>query len=334
MYEKIWQEAENIQLNGSGEKEIINILFSKDNLDADKVNLFKGKLTFRTLIEVLEKEKNNYNNKDDKCLESVAKIIIKLEELDNEININELKKNYSMLEESFCSEWPLEFRRHQVSRGKYAELNVKSFLERIIPKKFIIIENAFIINGEGKLSPECDLIICSLEYMPPIFENKSMKYIPMEGVIAIVQVKIGDFKKQDISNHVKKIDDIFYNHYDKFKEEKIIFGSVVGEKRMKKTKNIFFKPITILFSGSLSECKEYDFCISVEEKKIKYEHKKYSSRLQENEKLPSKIVSKEGYLSFMLDLNEELIKINNPNIFDYNQYRKVLLCKNKEEDLV
>lgn len=36
----------------------------------------------------------------------------------------------------------------------------------------------------------------------------------------------------------------------------------------------------------------------------------------------------------MLDLNEELIKINNPNIFDYNQYRKVLLCKNKEEDLV
>ena len=41
-----------------------------------------------------------------------------------------------------------------------------------------------------------------------------------------------------------------------------------------KTKNIFFKPITILFSGSLSECKEYDFCISVEEKKIKYEHKK------------------------------------------------------------
>lgn len=334
MYEKIWQEAENIQLNGSGEKEIINILFSKDNLDADKVNLFKGKLTFRTLIEVLEKEKNNYNNKDDKCLESVAKIIIKLEELDNEININELKKNYSMLEESFCSEWPLEFRRHQVSRGKYAELNVKSFLERIIPKKFIIIENAFIINGEGKLSPECDLIICSLEYMPPIFENKSMKYIPMEGVIAIVQVKIGDFKKQDISNHVKKIDDIFYNHYDKFKEEKIIFGSVVGEKRMKKTKNIFFKPITILFSGSLSVCKEYDFCISVEEKKIKYEYKKYSSRLQENEKLPSKIESKEGYLSFMLDLNEELIKINNPNIFDYNQYRKILLCKNKEEDLV
>ena len=63
MYEKIWQEAENIQLNGSGEKEIINILFSKDNLDADKENLFKGKLTFRTLIEVLEKEKNNYNNK-------------------------------------------------------------------------------------------------------------------------------------------------------------------------------------------------------------------------------------------------------------------------------
>ena len=92
MYEKIWQEAEKIQLNGSDEKEIINILFSKDNLDADKENLFKGKLTFRTLIEVLEKEKNNYDNKDDKCLESVDKIIIKLEELDNEININELKK--------------------------------------------------------------------------------------------------------------------------------------------------------------------------------------------------------------------------------------------------
>ena len=50
MYEKIWQEAEKIQLNGSDEKEIINILFSKDNLDADKENLFKGKLTFRTLI--------------------------------------------------------------------------------------------------------------------------------------------------------------------------------------------------------------------------------------------------------------------------------------------
>ena len=83
MYEKIWQEAEKIQLNGSDEKEIINILFSKDNLDADKENLFKGKLTFRTLIEVLEKEKNNYDNKDDKCLESVDKIIIKLEDLDN-----------------------------------------------------------------------------------------------------------------------------------------------------------------------------------------------------------------------------------------------------------
>ena len=90
MYKKIWQKAKNIQLNGSDEKQIIDILFGKDNLDANKENLFKGKLTFRTLIEVLEKEKNNYDNKDDKCLEFVvlcqlwgSKIISKYYEMRN-----------------------------------------------------------------------------------------------------------------------------------------------------------------------------------------------------------------------------------------------------------
>ena len=35
MYKKIWQKAKNIQLNGSDEKQIIDILFGKDNLDAN-----------------------------------------------------------------------------------------------------------------------------------------------------------------------------------------------------------------------------------------------------------------------------------------------------------
>lgn len=287
----------------------------------------------------------------------------KLWELDNLINVVELLENYEKLEQAFCSDWSIACRRHQGVRGKFAETKVKAFIEKIIAQKYVLLENVMIISGDGRVSPEIDLIICSLEYMPPIFDNHGFQYVPLESVIGIIQVKIGSIGTAQ--KHMQKINEQFEaihnqvpseltmdvardgKNYENFIDI-IRFGSVNPAGRVLYGINQYYYPVRILIHGDCENKEQavmgYDFTLYVDTESKCLCGKNTSAEKSRLIGAPNpEKVGKEpdiqeedkdinGYLDFMLALNEELIKINNPNIFNYRKYRALFLDDEKEKD--
>lgn len=78
---------------------------------------------------------------------------------------------------------------HPVGNGNNSEGGWKGFLNEILPKKYGI-SNGFVIDHEGSISEQIDIIIYDNLYSPYIISSGSGdKYIPAEAVYAIVEIK-------------------------------------------------------------------------------------------------------------------------------------------------
>lgn len=122
-----------------------------------------------------------------------------------ENSIKSIAENYQKLEEDIVNQ--LNFHcEHGTTIGTFREEIWKSLFERIVPKKFAIERSVFIIDSNGMISKEVDLVIFDEQYTPYIFKYSQLKFIPIEAVAIVVECKSKDPDKNDLKAWVERID--------------------------------------------------------------------------------------------------------------------------------
>lgn len=85
---------------------------------------------------------------------------------------------------------------HMGSMGDASETHWMAFLSAYLPSKYKV-DNAMVIDSDGNVSQQIDIVIYDALYTPFIFNHDNFKYIPAESVYAVFEVK------QDIANNIK-----------------------------------------------------------------------------------------------------------------------------------
>lgn len=78
--------------------------------------------------------------------------------------------------------------KHPGTKGDVTETKWKEWLSTNLPKRYRC-DRAFIIDNEGSVSDQIDLVIYDSYYSPYIFEEGGSKYIPIESVYAVFEIK-------------------------------------------------------------------------------------------------------------------------------------------------
>lgn len=120
--------------------------------------------------------------------------------------ITEIKANYKRRQESYIAELFMSFEKHRSTEGGYREDTWARMLREILPKKFSIATNGFIIDAKGHRSKEIDIIIYDEMYVPYVFQyGEVAQIIPVEAVVAVVQCKSKILNKSNLNEWVKSI---------------------------------------------------------------------------------------------------------------------------------
>lgn len=85
---------------------------------------------------------------------------------------------------------------HQGSKGDATEDKWIEFFRKYLPKRYGV-DKAMVIDHEGNVSQQIDIVLYDVFYTPFIFNHDGFKYIPAEGVYAVFEVK------QDIKDNIK-----------------------------------------------------------------------------------------------------------------------------------
>lgn len=92
---------------------------------------------------------------------------------------------------------------HPTAKGDEAELNWKGLLKTYLPERYSV-DGGFVIDHEGNLSEQIDIIIYDRHFTPFIFRGENVAYIPAEGVYAVFEIK-PQFSKENFDYAVKKL---------------------------------------------------------------------------------------------------------------------------------
>lgn len=90
-----------------------------------------------------------------------------------------------------------EFIDHPGTKGDALEYAWIEWLRCYLPSRYSV-DKAIVIDSEGQLSDQIDLVIYDRWFTPFIFNQGGLKYIPAEGVYAVFEVK------PDIRGSIKK----------------------------------------------------------------------------------------------------------------------------------
>lgn len=77
---------------------------------------------------------------------------------------------------------------HPGTQGDGTELNWIKMLESYLPTRYKVAK-AFVIDVDGKMSDQIDIVIFDRQYSPLIFNQNSAVYVPAESVYAVIEVK-------------------------------------------------------------------------------------------------------------------------------------------------
>lgn len=77
---------------------------------------------------------------------------------------------------------------HAVTKGDSLENVWIEWLRKYMPNRYCI-DKAIIVDSEGQLSHQIDLVIYDQQYTPFVFTQNGVHYIPAEGVYAVFEVK-------------------------------------------------------------------------------------------------------------------------------------------------
>lgn len=81
-----------------------------------------------------------------------------------------------------------EFILHPGSKGDSLENVWIEWLRRYLPNRYCV-DKAIVIDSNGSLSHQLDLVIYDQQYTPFVFTQNGIHYIPAEGVYAVFEVK-------------------------------------------------------------------------------------------------------------------------------------------------
>lgn len=77
---------------------------------------------------------------------------------------------------------------HPTAKGDIKEYDWCSFLGRFLPTRYQV-SKAFVIDAQGSVSEQLDVVIHDRHYCPLFFERGDSRYIPAESVYAVFDVK-------------------------------------------------------------------------------------------------------------------------------------------------
>jgi hypothetical protein len=77
---------------------------------------------------------------------------------------------------------------HPVVKGDVSELEWIDMLSSYLPSRYRV-DKAFVIDCEGNVSDQIDIVIYDRHYSPFILKQKGSTYIPAESVYAVIEVK-------------------------------------------------------------------------------------------------------------------------------------------------
>ncbi len=237
---------------------------------------------------------------------------------------------FRSLETSLNSDMNIRI-EHNLEDGKYREYLIKNILNKIVPKKYSIT-NGFIVDSDNNRTEEMDIIIYDSNYVPPFFDE-TYTIVPIESVVAVIQVKT-TLTKEQLKKAMKNI-----NSIDKLNAKtggKII--SANGQEIIEKRR---IKPYKIIVSKTSDIDKNYDFSKELKSADIIYiVDKNYklfvknknvkgvvNTDLDELSDYQTKESTIESYvdeklLIFSLILLDKLKLINNSIIINYQEYLK------------
>ena len=94
------------------------------------------------------------------------------------------------LQETMCSKLNTLRKNvnHSPTKGEGSEMVWIRFFESYLPKRYSVAKGT-IIDYEGQTSDAIDVIIYDSQYTPFIFNEESVKYIPVESVYAVFEAK-------------------------------------------------------------------------------------------------------------------------------------------------
>jgi hypothetical protein len=107
---------------------------------------------------------------------------------------------------------------HPGEFGTYRETICKEFLTSFIPQR-MTIDSGFLINSDGKISTQCDLVIYDKSVTPLLQNENRQRFFPIESVCAVGEIKsvmsLNDLKEAllKLSNHKSLRDTLYEPQY-------------------------------------------------------------------------------------------------------------------------
>jgi len=168
----------------------------------------------------------------------------------NSINISELFTGLQKQMEAQLST-NRENILHPGSKGDSLENVWIEWLRKYMPNRYSV-DKAIVVDSEGELSNQIDLVIYDQQYTPFVFTQNGVSYIPAEGVYAVFEVK-PDLEGSAYSNG----ENVSYIEYAGRKIESV--------RRLKRTSTAIIdrgvskppRPLTKIVGGILTSVNSY-----------------------------------------------------------------------------
>ena len=81
-----------------------------------------------------------------------------------------------------------EFISHPGTKGDVTENNWLYWMQKFLPKRYTA-DKAFVIDSDGNVSDQIDIVIYDQQYSPIVFKKNGALYITAESVYAVFEVK-------------------------------------------------------------------------------------------------------------------------------------------------
>ncbi|WP_053956484.1 DUF6602 domain-containing protein [Inediibacterium massiliense] len=118
-----------------------------------------------------------------------------------------IKDNYKNMERVICGELEMAS-KHPGITGHCREEYWIGFFRKIIPQKFTLETGVMIIDSEGNISNEVDIVVFDNQYTPYLFNYGSLKFIPIEAVSIVIECKSTSWTPEGLKNWSKSIDEL------------------------------------------------------------------------------------------------------------------------------
>lgn len=117
----------------------------------------------------------------------------------------DIKKLFSALDEEMRLKLSSKIDEiyHPTAKGDESELNWIGLLRTYLPERYKV-DNGFVVDYDGSISQQIDIIIYDRHFTPFIFRGENVVYIPAEGVYAVFEVK-PHFDKNNYDYAVEKL---------------------------------------------------------------------------------------------------------------------------------